>query len=80
MKWFVVICCLILQLDPSKICRPLEMHLIINWQLVEYMLLICSKSVVEYLLTDYQNKVLPCSYMLHFLLGLFFFLSFFNGI
>ncbi len=40
-KWFEVICCLILQLDPSQICRPLEMHLIVNWQLAECVLLMC---------------------------------------
>ncbi len=39
-RWFVVICRLILQLDPYQICRPLEMHLIENWQLAERLLLV----------------------------------------
>ncbi len=40
-KWFVVISRLILQLDPSQICRPLEMDPIFNWQLAKCMLLVC---------------------------------------
>ncbi len=37
-KWFVVKWCLILQLDPPLICRPLEMHLSVSWQLGECLL------------------------------------------
>ncbi len=40
-KWFEVTCCLIRQLDPSLICRPLEMHLTVNRQLAECMILVC---------------------------------------
>ncbi len=46
----MVICCLILQLDPFQICRTLEMNLIISWQLVECMLLVCWKCY--WILTD----------------------------
>ncbi len=34
-KWFVSLCCLILQLNPSQISWPLEMLLIVNWQWVD---------------------------------------------
>ncbi len=68
LKWsgLWVICGLILQLDRSQICRPLEMHLIVTWQLAE-----CNLCVERVLLninwhtadmcqqTHYQNKVLP---------------------